>query len=118
MSDDIHVFICTGCGIGEAIDAGALGELVNEEYKVEPKLHPALCGEEGVALLKEALADGGKAVIGACSHREKCDVFTIPDRFVSRVSLREGVAWCQPAGEEDTVAGLGRKRTYQGNGQG
>ncbi len=102
MSDDIHVFICTGCGIGEAIDAGALGELINEEYKVEPKLHPALCGEEGVALLKEALADGGKAVLGACSHREKCDVFTIPDRFISRVSLREGVAWCQPAGEEDT----------------
>ncbi len=102
MSDDIHVFICTGCGIGEAIDVEALGELVNEEFKAEPKVHPALCGEEGAALLKEALADGGKAVIGACSHREKCDVFTIPDRFVARVSLREGVAWCQPAGEEDT----------------
>lgn len=102
MSDDIHVFICSGCGIGEALDVEALGALVSEEYKVEPKIHPALCGEEGAALINAALADGGKAVLGACSHREKCDVFTIPDRFVSRVNLREGVAWCQPAGEEDT----------------
>ena len=103
MSNDISVFICSGCGIGEAIDVDALGGLVTEEFGVSSvKTHSALCGKDGVAEIAVALEGGGKAVIGACSHREKCEEFCFPGRFVARASLREGVAWCQPPGEEDT----------------
>ena len=50
MSDDIHVFICTGCGIGEAIDVEALGELVNEEFKAKPR-PPPHTGRGGLSAL-------------------------------------------------------------------
>jgi quinone-modifying oxidoreductase, subunit QmoB len=103
MSDDIHVFICTGCGIGEAVNAEELCGIVTEEFSIDNvKTHPALCGEEGLKELNAALADGGKAVIAACSHREKAGEFTIPGHFVARANIREAVAWSQPAGEEDT----------------
>jgi quinone-modifying oxidoreductase subunit QmoB len=103
VSDEITVYICSGCGIGEALDVEALSGLPGEEFSVkETKTDACLCSEEFAASIAADLADGGKAVVAACSHREKVEAFTIPDRVVTRANLREGVAWCQPAGEEDT----------------
>ena len=43
-------------------------------------------------------------MIAACSPRVMTDVFDFaPDKVLERVNLREQVAWCQPAGEEDTL---------------
>src|SRR5690606_9314918 len=41
-------------------------------------------------------------VVGACSHRVMTDRFQFGVRPVARANLREQVAWCQPAGAEDT----------------
>jgi len=103
VSDDISVYICSGCGIGDALDVEALSALPGEEFSVKrTKTDARLCSEEFAASIRADLAEGGKAVIAACSHREKAAVFAIPDRVVTRANLREGVAWTQPAGEEDT----------------
>ncbi len=69
MSDDtIHLFICSGCGIGDALDVEKLKE--TEDLDVASvEVHEHLCGEEGGARIRAALAEGGKAVIAACSPR-------------------------------------------------
>ena len=104
MSDKISVFICSGCDIGKSVDLDAIAKLPGEEFSIQDvETHECLCGEDGVAKVRAALAGGGKAVLAACSHREKADVFRFPDSLVTRANLREGVAWCQPAGEEDTT---------------
>ena len=43
-------------------------------------------------------------VVAACSGRVKTDVFAFDPMttILERVNLREHVAWCQPAGAEDT----------------
>ncbi|MEN8151968.1 MAG: FAD-dependent oxidoreductase, partial [Planctomycetota bacterium] len=75
-----------------------------EEYSAqETKVDPCLCSPEFAGSIREDLKDGGKAVIAACSHREKAAAFTIPDRVVIRANLREGVAWTQEKGGEDTL---------------
>jgi quinone-modifying oxidoreductase subunit QmoB len=104
MSDNIHLFICSGCGIGEALDTEALATLAKGELGVtDVKIDPALCGEAGVAAIRAAIGENGsRAVLAACSHREKCDAFSFPGRIVTRASLRDAVAWVSPKGEEDT----------------
>ncbi|MEN8150554.1 MAG: hypothetical protein ABFS86_12080, partial [Planctomycetota bacterium] len=72
MSDDISVYICSGCGIGDALDVEALSGLPGEEYSVkQTKVDACLCSKEFAGSIREDLKDGGKAVIAACSHREK-----------------------------------------------
>ncbi len=99
------VYLCKGCGIGEAVDVGELEKLPASEFKIGTcKTHDALCSDEGVALIKADI-DGGdinQAIIGACSHRVMTDKFSFNGTPVIRANLREQVAWSQPAGEEDT----------------
>ena len=104
MSDEkVNVYICTGCGIGEALDLDALKGVVEEDFSIDDvKTHEALCGTEGVALVKADLEAGGKAVLGACSPREKCEEFRFDGKVVTRANLREGVVWSHPSGDEDT----------------
>jgi len=104
VSDDISVYICSGCGIGEALSVEKLSGLPGEEFSIQStKVDACLCSQSFAASIREDLADGGKAVIAACSHREKVEAFTIPDRVVARANIREGVAWTQAKGEEDTL---------------
>lgn len=100
----ISVFVCTGCEIGDGLDLEAIQGVASEDCGVkEPlKTHPNLCGEEGVAQIREALGDDGKAVLCACSPREKCDAFRFDGHVVTRANFREGVVWSHPANEEDT----------------
>ncbi|MHC4860953.1 MAG: FAD-dependent oxidoreductase [Planctomycetota bacterium] len=104
MSDDkINVYVCTGCGIGEALDVEALKGVVNEDFGIDDvKTHAALCSEEGVAAVRTDLEAGGKAVLAACSPREMCEVFRFGSSVVARANLREGVIWTHPANDEDT----------------
>jgi quinone-modifying oxidoreductase, subunit QmoB len=96
-------FLCTGCGIDDAVEADKLLALAKKDGKaVFSSSHEKLCGDEGVALIKETIEKEGleAVVLGACSQREMTKVFSFGDTFVERTSLREFVAWgC--AGDDD-----------------
>jgi len=106
MDKKTGVYICTGCGIGDALDADALSNLATSEFKVAScKLSPILCSAEGLSLIRQDIDGAGidTLVVAACSPRVMTDAFTFElDKVVERVNLREQVAWCHPAGDEDT----------------
>ena len=105
MEKKLGVYICTGCGIGEALDIEALEKKVPPKIKVR-KTHPIMCSPEGVELIKQDIAEEGvnTAVIAACSRRVLYDVFDFgPQAVVQRVNLREGVVWSHKPQEEGEV---------------
>ena len=106
MEKKIAVYICTGCGIGDALDIDALSKVAKSEFKVPIcKTDGQLCGPEGVALIKQDIESEGvdTVVIAGCSSRVNFDVFKFgTDKIVERVNLREQVIWCHTADDEDT----------------
>lgn len=105
MDKKIGLYICTGCGIGEALDIDALTEAGKEESPAVVKTHDFLCGEEGSQLIKQDIEAGevNSVVIVGCSGRVNYDVFNFGrEVLVDRVNVREQVVWTQPAGDEDT----------------
>lgn len=106
MDQKIGVYICSGCGIGEAFDCQAL-DSVAKEFKVAKVEHSeVLCGPAALETINSDISSGAVncVVIGACSGRVKTDEFCFDPMTVisERLNLREHVAWCQPAGAEDT----------------
>jgi quinone-modifying oxidoreductase, subunit QmoB len=97
MEKKLGVYICGGCSIGEGLDLEKLSQVATKEYKAPVcKTHPALCGEEGVGLIKQDIETDGvnTVVIAACSGRVKFDVFDFgPANIVERVNIREQVVW-------------------------
>ncbi len=108
MSKKIGVYICSGCGIGDALDMNALAKVATKEYKVPVCKNDAfLCGRDGVEIIKKDIGDEGVncVVVAGCSGRVNYDVFDFgPSVVVERVNLRERVAWTQEPGDEDTQA--------------
>jgi quinone-modifying oxidoreductase subunit QmoB len=106
MPGKLGVYICTGCGIGDALDTAQLAKLATGECKSPVcRTHAALCGAEGASLIAEDLASGtvDAIVIAACSPRFKADLFNFNHGSVTeRVNLREHVAWCHKPQDEDT----------------
>jgi len=105
MDKKIGVYICKGCEIGESLKIEALEKIAVSQYKASVcKSHEALCGKEGLALIKKDISEGVNAVvIAACSQRVKTEVFQFgPDVLLNRVNLREQVAWCHTPNDEDT----------------
>ncbi|MDA8172897.1 MAG: FAD-dependent oxidoreductase [Nitrospiraceae bacterium] len=107
MEKKYGVYICKGCGIGEAVDvekviAGASsgGKLPKEQFKV----HDALCSPEGVAMINAGIKNEGVNAfnIVACSQRAKVEEFDFPGCVVARTNIRELVAWSQPPMEDST----------------
>lgn len=101
----VGLYICTGCGIGDALDIENLGENGTEDHSVAVlKNHPTLCSKEGVALIQQDIENEGinTVVVAACSHRVMYDVFDFPGCIVDRVNLREQVVWSHPPQDEDT----------------
>ena len=102
-----QLFVCTGCGIGEAVDAERLAALGTTELKHPGVVHGPLCIPEGLAALREGLAaeEASRVVIAACSERVNHDVFSpasLGVGMVGRVNIRELVAWSKPPGEPET----------------
>ncbi|MBI4915220.1 MAG: hydrogenase iron-sulfur subunit [Acidobacteria bacterium] len=102
----LGVFLCTGCGIGEALKVDALASTAGELGAATCTTHPCLCSPEGVATIRAAFEDGtiGGALVAACSPLAKSTEFRFDPAkcAVERVSLREQCAWSHPAGDEDT----------------
>jgi len=97
MDKKYGVYICEGCGIGEALNIEKLCDVPKEEG-LAVKTCPVLCGKEGLELLKKDIADEGvnTLVIAACSRRVLYDVFRFDGCIVERVNLREQVVWSHP----------------------
>jgi len=105
MEKKIAVYICTGCGIGDALDIDQLSKVVTEEKGVPIcKNHPNLCSKEGAGIIKSDIEKEGVNSIGiaACSPRVMYDVFNFENCIVDRINLRDQVVWCQKPGDEDT----------------
>lgn len=97
MDKKYGVYICTGCGIGDALDIEKLCGIPEEEG-VGVKTHQFFCGKDGVALIKKDIADDGinTIVIAGCSWRVNYDIFKFDGCIVDRVNLREQVVWSHP----------------------
>jgi quinone-modifying oxidoreductase, subunit QmoB len=108
MADDkkIGVYLCTDCGIGEALNVDQLEAVARKEFKVPVcKKHPNLCSNEGVQIIKDDLnsEEVNKIVIAACSQRVNNEVFNFdPLKYVTeRVNLREQVVWVAPKDDKE-----------------
>ncbi len=97
MDKKYGVYICEGCGIGEALDIEKLIE-VPREKGFPVKTSPILCSAEGLEILNKDIADESvnTLVIAACSRRVLYDVFRFDGCIVDRVNLREQVVWSHP----------------------
>jgi quinone-modifying oxidoreductase subunit QmoB len=105
MEKKIAAYICTGCGIGEALDIERLSKVATEEGGATLcKNHSNLCSPEGADLIKNDISGEGinTMVVAACSPRVMYDVFNFDNCIVDRVNLREQVVWSQKPGHEDT----------------
>jgi len=98
-------YICTGCGIGERLDAGQLETTATRDGKMQScKQHEMLCSSEGVQMIRDDIDNDGVThiVIAACSRRAKVEAFSFNDVAMSRANLREGVIWVRPDEDEHT----------------
>jgi quinone-modifying oxidoreductase subunit QmoB len=99
----VAAYICKGCGLGERLDTDALVKIAQKDGKVPlAKSHDFLCNADGVAMIKNDIANEGVThiMIGACSRRAKTEAFYFPENAVARANLREGVIWIRPDTEE------------------
>src|SRR5208282_2088913 len=105
MDKKLGIYICGGCGIGDIVAIPPLPTTVcNSAKGAVCRVHPHLCGSEGIELIRQDLAAGTVTlpVIAACSPRMKTDIFAFGQSVVpERVNLRELVAWCHKPHDED-----------------
>ncbi|MES9844583.1 MAG: hydrogenase iron-sulfur subunit [Candidatus Sedimenticola sp. PURPLELP] len=107
MADDKKFagYICTGCGIGDRLDAGTLEQVATRDGKMQScKQHEMLCNAEGVQMIRDDIAndDVTHVMIAACSRRAKVEAFAFNDVAMTRANLREGVIWVRPDTDENT----------------
>jgi len=106
MEAKIGVYICKGCEIGKSIDVDKLlGKVSGSANAAVCKTHDILCSAEGIDIIRNDVAKDGinRVVVAACSNRVFPELFEFgQDVLTDRVNLREYVAWCHPAGDEDT----------------
>jgi quinone-modifying oxidoreductase subunit QmoB len=98
------VALCSGCGIGEAVDLEQLAATMEKETGVVCMKHPSLCCEAGGEELRVLAAKKGLDhwAIAACSPRAMAEQFNLEGRYVERVNLREQLAWAMEPRREDT----------------
>jgi quinone-modifying oxidoreductase subunit QmoB len=106
MEKKYAVYICKGCGIGDAVDIEKLAKSAKSGTIKEEniKTHDILCSPEGLQLIKGDIKKDGinTIVIAACSPRVKYEEFDFPGCITERVNIREFVAWMQPPKTDET----------------
>jgi len=104
MSDKkFAAYLCTGCGIGDRLDAKQLASVATRDGKMPScREHGMLCSQEGVQMIKDDIANDGvtHVMIAACSRRAKVEAFSFSGVALARANLREGVIWARPDGDE------------------
>ncbi len=109
MEKKIGLYLCTGCSIGETINVDPIVNIAKNALKVPViKSHFAMCGKEGVDLIKNDIKNEGvnTVVIAACSPRIKFEEFDFPGCIVERVPLRELAVWSHESKETSQLAAL------------
>ncbi len=102
MDKNYGTYICTGCGIGEALDVEAMTDAASE-LGMEAKTHEALCSAAGREMM-EADKSGGvnTFTVIACSRRVMQDEFDFGDETITvRGNIREMAAWAKEQPSED-----------------
>ncbi len=96
MDKNYGTYICTGCGIGEALDVENLTAAA-KELGMEAKTHEALCGPAGREMLEADKNDGVNTfIVCACSRRVMQNEFNMGDETITvRGNIREQAAWCK-----------------------
>ncbi|MFA5111833.1 MAG: FAD-dependent oxidoreductase, partial [Desulfobaccales bacterium] len=107
MEKKLGVYLCKGCGIGEAIDFESLKKTIKKEGKIQYiKEHDIMCSPEARAMVLEDMkpeGDGINAmVIAACSPRVKYEELDFPNAIVERCNIRELVVWTHEPNNEET----------------
>ena len=115
MEKKIGVYMCTGCEIGASLNMEALSTLATDDSEVPVcKTHEALCGKEGVELIKKDIADEGvnAVVVAACSSRVKYDVFDFGNEVLLALHAEQRPpAWAVEALDElPSLMGQARQR--------
>lgn len=104
----VGVYICSGYGIGDAVDCEKLVEALQSEESVAIcKIDKHLCTEKGVEKIKKDIEEHNLdgLVIGASSPRYHTELFRFDKNIVfDRVNLREQVAWTHKPNDEHTQA--------------
>ncbi|HMK56837.1 MAG TPA: hydrogenase iron-sulfur subunit [Dissulfurispiraceae bacterium] len=101
MDKKYALYICTGCSIGESVNVEKMATIAKNAHKIPLiKTHFALCGKEGVELIKNDIATEGvnTLILAACSQRVKFEEFDFPGCIVERSPIRELAVWTQEAG--------------------
>ena len=105
MENVLGVYICSGCGIGDAVNLELTEKVATNEYKAKVcKTHECLCGEQGVEMITKDIESEelDRVVIAACSPRVMTDVFAFNGTIVERANFREHLIWCHEPKDEDT----------------
>lgn len=97
MAKTYCAYLCSGCGIGDALDLDALNGIVSKEMSMECKIIPCLCNADGRSVIAKDIEGGvNTVVIGACSPRVMTQEFDFgDDKIVVRANLREQVVWSE-----------------------
>ncbi|MFC1555591.1 hydrogenase iron-sulfur subunit [candidate division KSB1 bacterium] len=107
MSEEtkLGMYICSGCGIGDKIVIEGLSNTATGSNKCTVvKTHEALCGPEGLEMIKKDIADNqlNAVSVTACSARVMTDQFNFGENvYVDRANIRENIAWTQAGEDED-----------------
>ena len=102
---NIGVYICSGFGIGEAIDCEKLAEDMQNDDNVKfSKVMPDLFTKKGAEAVKKDIEteELNAVVIAGSSMRYHTELFKFDGTWVERVNLREGVAWTHDPNTEGT----------------
>lgn len=106
MAQNLGIYICSGCGIGDAIDVAELAKEAGKKKAASVQTHENLCSPEGVEIIKKDIDAGtvDGVVIAACSFRSMQEMFDFDllKIVTERVNIREHVAWCSKPQDEDT----------------
>ena len=91
--DKLGDFLCTGCGIGEAIDVDEVFEAANDQGCACTLAHECFCSPEGLEAIRGAVAENGLngLLVAACSERAKAVEFaglTVDGPAMCRTAVR------------------------------
>lgn len=108
METKLGVYLCSGCGIKDALDTEKLLAFCAKEVKpVVSRCDPLVCGEALIGQIKADIAELGvnRVIVAACSIRYFSERFDFgPEVLVDRVPIREFVTWTHEPKEDETTA--------------
>ena len=75
--DKLGVFLCTGCGIGDAVDVDEVIEAADEQGCAATLTHECLCAPEGLEAITASVSENelNGILVAACSERAKTEEF-------------------------------------------